>query len=184
MQQSIIRLIKYVCVFFIIFGCSDIKKSKDEPSGAENLAYKWGKVALEATANNTEQYRPRPTVTSRILALVWTAVYDAWSRYDAKAIPVYLKNVERVPENERTIQNKEKAISYAAYRAMLTYFFSDSVMLRTKMKEFGFNPDDISLDPKTPEGIGNLAAKTIIETKLINWLRPANILKDSQLVKS
>jgi hypothetical protein len=64
------------------------------------------------------------------------------------------------------MQNKETAISYAAYRSMLTYFFSDSAMLRNKMKEFGFDPDNGSLDPKTPEGIGNLAAKAVIETRM------------------
>jgi hypothetical protein len=101
-----------------------------------------------------------------MLGLLWTAVFDAWSRYDDKANPVYLQNVERVPEKGRTLENKETAISYAAYRAMLTYFFSDSVMLRSKMKEFGFDPDNISLDPATPEGIGNLAAKAVIDTRM------------------
>ena len=130
------------------------------------MAYKWGKVALTATANDTEKFRPRPTVTSRILALICTAEFDAWSRYDAKAQPVYLKNVDRVADNERTLKNKETAISYAAYRSMLTYYFSDSVMLRNKMKEFGLDPDNTSLDPKTPEGIGNLAAQSVIEARL------------------
>jgi hypothetical protein len=42
-----------------------------------------------------------------MLALVWTAVFDAWSRYDDKARPVYLQNVERVTLKERTLKNKE-----------------------------------------------------------------------------
>ncbi len=141
-------------------------KNADEPRGAENMAYKWGKVILTATANDTEKFRPRPTVTSRILGLICTAVFDAWSRYDALAIPVYLQNVDRAPVSARTLRNKETAISYAAYRAMLTYFFSDSAMLRDKMKEFGFDPDNSSLDPTTPEGIGNLAAKAVIAARL------------------
>ncbi|HLO39228.1 MAG TPA: hypothetical protein VK173_12080, partial [Lacibacter sp.] len=125
-----------------------------------------GKIALEATANDTERFRPRPTVTARMLGLVWTAVFDAWSRYDEKARPLYLQQVERVPENQRTVKNKEIAISYAAYSAMLEYFYSDSTMLRNKMKEFGLDPDNKSMDPATPEGIGNLAAKTVIEARL------------------
>lgn len=129
------------------------------------MAYKWGKVALEVTANNTEHFKPRPTVTSRFLGLIWTAVFDAWSRYDAAAVPVYLKNTDRRPENECTLKNKETAISYAAYRTMMVYYSSDSVILTKKMKEFGFDPANISLDPKTPAGIGNLAAKTIIEAR-------------------
>src|SRR5688500_11412764 len=69
-----------------------------EPSGKNNLAYKWGEVAMTCTANDTEKFRPRPTVTSRYLGLIWTAVYDAWSRYDDKANPLYLKKVQRRPE--------------------------------------------------------------------------------------
>lgn len=150
----------------LFMSCDSNKQTAEQPRGVNNLAYKWGKVALDATANDTERFRPRPTVTSRILGLIWTAVYDAWSRYDDKANPVYLKDVARVPQAQRTLTNKEAAISYAAYKAMLTYFFSDSVMLRDKMKEFGFDPNNNSLDPTSPEGIGNLAAKTVIDMRM------------------
>jgi len=159
------QLFKFLLLFICITGCKN-QQPTPEPVGENNMAYKWGKIALEATANDTEKFRPRPTVTARMLALVQTAVFDAWSRYDATAIPVYLQQVNRVPEKERTLKNKEIAISYAAYRSMRTYFFSDSVMLRNKMKELGFDPDNYSLDPTTPEGIGNLAAKTTVEARL------------------
>jgi PAP2 superfamily len=157
---------KILAIAVIICSCNSNKQRVEEPRAAENRAYQWGKISLEATANDTETFRPRPTVTSRMLALVWTAIFDAWSRYDEKARPVYLQQVERVPEEQRTIQNKEIAISYAAYRTMLEYYYSDSTMLRNKMKAFGLDPDNNSLDPSTPEGIGNFAAKTIIEARL------------------
>jgi PAP2 superfamily len=160
------KIAQLFLVISIVSSCNGNKSTTEEPKGANNLAYKWGKIILEATANDTEKFRPRPTVTSRILALICTAEFDAWSRYDTKAKPVYLLNVERVIEAERTLKNKETAISYAAYRSMLTYYFSDSLMLRNKMKEFGYDPDNNSLDPKTPEGIGNLAAKYVIEARL------------------
>jgi hypothetical protein len=158
------KLLKLVLIIAVC-SCSNTTKDAVEPRGAENMAYKWGQVILTATANDTEKFRPRPTVTSRILGLICTAVFDAWTRYDSIAVPVYLQNVERVVK-ERNLKNKETAISYAAYRSMMAYFFSDSVMLRSKMKEFGFDPDNNSLDPKTPEGIGNLAAKAVIDARL------------------
>ena len=133
---------RFLLLTIFLAGCKTTSNTNAEPTGENNLAYKWGKIALEATANDTERFRPRPTVTSRFLGLTWTAIFDAWSRYDDKASPVYLKNVERRSKNERSLKNKEIAISYAAYRAMLSYFFSDSTMLRNKMKEFGFDPDD------------------------------------------
>jgi hypothetical protein len=162
-----ISFAKMLLLVMLLCSCSgNHKQPSEEPKGAGNRAYQWGKISLEATANDTETFRPRPTVTARMLALVWTAVFDAWSRYDEKALPLYLQQVERVPEEQRTIQNKEIAISYAAYRTMLEYFYSDSAMLRNKMKAFGLDPDNASTDPSTPEGIGNLAAKTVIEARL------------------
>ncbi len=135
------------------------------PKGENNLAYQWGKISLECTANDTERFRPRPTVTSRMLALVWISIFDAWSRFDETATPLYLTAVERRPAEERTLKSKEIAISYAAYRALKEYYFSDSTLLRNKMIEFGFDPDDESQDPTTPVGIGNIAAKTVIEAR-------------------
>ncbi len=157
-------------LFLVVLGCSvpQHKSVTDgtEPFGKDNMAYKWGKISLECTANDTENFRPRPTVTSRILALIWTSVFDAWSRYDESATPLFLTTVDRRPVAERTLQNKEIAISYAAYRTMLNYYFSDSTLLRQKMLDFGLDPDNTSIDPNTPAGLGNLAAKTVIESRL------------------
>ncbi|HMQ49968.1 MAG TPA: vanadium-dependent haloperoxidase [Saprospiraceae bacterium] len=133
--------------------------------GEDNVAYKIGALALVATANDTEKFNPRPTITSRYLGLIFTAVFDAWSRFDEQATPVYLADVERRPVAEQTEENKKIAICYAAYRAMNEYFFSDSLLFRQFMQEQGLNPDDASLDPNTPVGIGNLAALAVIEAR-------------------
>jgi hypothetical protein len=130
------------------------------------MAYKWGEISMTATADDTEKFSPRPTVTSRFLGLIWTAIFDAWSRYDSVATPVFLRNVNRRPYDERTLTNKQIAISYAAYRTMMEYYKSDSAMLTEKMKAFGFDPSNHSSDPQTPEGIGNLAAKAIIDSRM------------------
>lgn len=154
---------------FFLHSCAtgyNQQAANPEPRGVNNMAYKWGQVAMEATANDTEWFNPRPTVTSRFLGLIWTAVFDAWSRYDDTASPLYLSGVDRRPPDERTLKNKEAAISYAAYRTMMEYYYSDSLMLREKMKEFGYNPDDTSTDPNTAAGVGNLAARTVIGKRL------------------
>lgn len=150
-----------------------------EPTGKGNIAYKWGKISLEMTANDTERFRPRPTVTSRMLALVWTAAFDAWTRYDEKAIPVYLKDVKRQPADERTLANKEKAVSYALYRSMLTYYFADSVLLKQRMQELGFDPNDRSVDISTPAGIGNLAAASVINARMNDGANQSGVVTGS-----
>lgn len=146
-------------------AASKTMEASDEPLAPHNVAYKWGKIALEGTANDTERFKPRPTITSRILGLIFTSVFDAWTRYDDKAIPVYLTDVERRPEAERILKNKEEAISYAAYRTMCEYYFADSLLWRKRMEELGYDPDNNSMDPATPAGIGNLAAKMVIEAR-------------------
>ncbi|WP_224485272.1 vanadium-dependent haloperoxidase [Robertkochia aurantiaca] len=138
----------------------------EQPVGTENIAYKWGEQALLGTALDTDRFKPRPTITSRYLALIFSAVFDAWSRYDDTAVPVYLNGVDRVSPDQRTLTNKEIAISYAALRTMNEYYYSDKEKWDAFMKEeLGLDPANTSLDPSTPEGIGNLAAKAVIEAR-------------------
>ncbi|KAB2816032.1 vanadium-dependent haloperoxidase [Phaeocystidibacter marisrubri] len=155
-----------ILLFSILLGCSPSESTSNlEPMGSENVAYKWGQMALEATALDTERFKPRPTITSRYLGLIFTSVFDAWSRYDSEAIPVYLDGVSRRPTEEQTLKNKEIAISYAAYRTMLEYYYSDSALFSEFMVELGLDPSNTSTDPSTPEGIGNLAALAVIEAR-------------------
>lgn len=165
------RILLLSLLVFLCVCCKDTQKKEQvalkitEPTGTENVAYKWGKMALVATANDTERFNPRPTITSRFLGLISVAVFDAWSRYDEKAIPVYLNDVNRRPKGEQTLNNKEIAISYAAYGAMSEYYNSDQRLFADFMLELGLDPDNKSLDPSTPEGIGNLAALAVIEAR-------------------
>lgn len=54
-----------VFVLLIALSCKDKAKKEvaEEPIGIENVAYKWGEMALEATAVDTERFKPRPTIT-------------------------------------------------------------------------------------------------------------------------
>ncbi|WP_422081908.1 vanadium-dependent haloperoxidase [Ulvibacterium sp.] len=162
------HLISFFLLGFITVSGINVtaqKKKPNAPSGNDNIAYRWGKIALEATANDTERFKPRPTITSRYLGLVFISVFDAWSRYDNTAIPIYLSNVKRRPMDEQTLKNKEIAISYAAFNAMKEYYYSDTELFRKFMVELGYDPDNTTLDPSTPEGIGNLSAKAVIEAR-------------------
>lgn len=169
MKKPILFLLTILISYNCIPQQNQIKQSisieKNEPSGNQNVAYKWSEMALTAQANDTERFKPRPTITSRYLGLIFVAIFDAWSRYDEKAIPVYLKETERRPINEHNLSNKEIAISYAAYRTMNEYYYSDIELFKNFMTELGLDPNNVSLDPSTPEGIGNLAAKAVIEAR-------------------
>jgi hypothetical protein len=169
MKKSVLIVIGLI----LFYGCKQHENKKDEhiavektePIGIDNVAYKWGQMALTATANDTEKFKPRPTITSRYLGLIFTSIFDAWSRYDDKAIPVYLSNIERRPLSEQKLSNKEIAISFAAFRTMSEYYYSDRVLFENFMQELGLDPTNETLDETTPEGIGNLAAKAVIEAR-------------------
>ena len=166
------NLLTIVITGFLMVSCQpntetgkQADTSFEEPKGVDNIAYQWGEMALTATANDTEKFQPRPTITSRYLGLIFVAVFDAWSRYDQKAIPVYLAGIDRRPADEQTLKNKEIAISYAAFRAMNEYYYSDKALFADFMTELGLDPNNETLDPTTPEGIGNLAAKAVIDAR-------------------
>ncbi|WP_149276239.1 vanadium-dependent haloperoxidase [Pareuzebyella sediminis] len=161
-----------LCVLFVALSAQgtegkDPSPSKQikEPTGKDNVAHQWAYMALEGTANDTDRFKPRPTITSRYLGLIFTSMFDAWSRYDEKASPLYLSKVDRRPLSERTLKNKQIAVSYAAYRALSEYYYSDSTMFKDKMEALGLDPNNMSMDPATPEGIGNLAAKMVIDMR-------------------
>ena len=137
----------------------------EESLGKNNIAYKWRQMAFLATANYTEKFKPRPTVTSRFLALTFVAIFDAWSKYNSKVFPVYLQNVGRVSEIERTLKNKEIAVSYAAYGTLCKYYVLDKELFSAYMKKLGYDTNNKSMDLNNPKGIGNLAARAVIDAR-------------------
>lgn len=137
-------------------------QSKESPH-IKSAAYEWLDVALEATAREHERVAPRPTVGSRMLAIIVTAMYDAWAAYDEKAVGTRLGDKLRRPKSERTAANKEKAIAYATYRAMLDVFAEDKVWLEEQMRRRGFDPADATTDLSKPQGVGNVAAAALLE---------------------
>jgi hypothetical protein len=128
-----------------------------------SAAYRWLEILLAASGRDAVRNRPRPTILSRTQALVLTAMYDAWAAYDAKAVGTRLGAKLRRPAKERTLANKEKAIAYAAYRALLFVYAEDADWIREQLRKQGHDPDDASTNPNTPAGVGNLAAAAVIE---------------------
>ena len=134
-----------------------------EKNPTPSAAYQWLEISLEATAREVDRNGARPTILSRTLAIPLTAMYDAWAAYDAKAVGTRSGGKLRRPAGERTQANKEKAIAFATYRGLLYVYPDDAEWIRGEMKRMGFDPDDASLDATKPSGIGNLAAKAVVD---------------------
>ena len=125
-----------------------------------NMVIKWNNAALKGIRDS----KLGAPMISRVLAIVHTCMYDAWAAYDDRALGTQLQGALRRPASERTLANKQEAISYAAYRAL-----ADVLPVNTKsvyqplMQQLGYDPDDMSTDIDTPVGIGNVACAAVLE---------------------
>ena len=120
----------------------------------------WDDAALQAIRDT----HPGPSIVARALAVVHTCIYDAWAAYDSQAVGTRYGGSLRRPAAERTEANKEKAVSFAAYRALLDLFpqASEKPLFDGTMTSLGYDPADTSLDAATPSGVGSLAATAVL----------------------
>jgi hypothetical protein len=146
-------------------AAGDLSDLTEHRAAAANpsLAYRWVDITLEVTGREVDKVGARPTIISRQMAIPMTAMYDAWAAYDDRAVGTRLGGALRRPVAERTRANKEIAISYAVYRALVDIFPEDRAWLTDQMRALGHDPGDTSTDPRTPAGVGNAAAAAVLE---------------------
>jgi hypothetical protein len=152
-----------------LFGCSDLTTEAPlqprEPahrqvaSATENTVLQWNRTLVEAVRNSTLG----PPMTARALAIVHTAIYDAWAAYDDVAVGTRLGGSLRRPVAERTLEKKSEALSYAAYRALVDLYPQQRALFDTRMRELGYDPANYTTDTSTPAGIGNVAAAVLLD---------------------
>ena len=128
-------------------------------SGPPSVVMQWNNAALQMIKNG----HLGPPIVARVLAVVHTCMYDAWAAYDDVAVGTRLGNTLRRPTAERTQANKEKAISYAAYRALVDLYPDQVAYLNTLINHLGYNPSDTSMDSSTPAGVGNVASLAVLK---------------------
>ena len=106
--------------------------------------------------------KPFPAAVARAHAIVCTSMYDAWAAYDSVAVGTRLAGTLRRPVGERTDANKLKAISFAAYRALVDLFPAAKTGFDAEMTRLGYDPTDSTTDATTPSGIGNTVAAALL----------------------
>lgn len=154
-----------------LFGCTDatgphperaapvLYAHHVEAAGIEtNAVLRWNRTALETVSRGTLG----PPMVARALAIVHTAMFDAWAAYDDVAIGTRLGGALRRPTGERTEVNRIEAVSYAAYRALVDLFPVQRAHFDARMSELGLDPGNDTDDPTTPAGIGNAAAAALL----------------------
>jgi hypothetical protein len=130
------------------------------PQATDSIVLRWNAAALQGVRDS----KLGPPMVARALAVVHTSIYDAWAAYDHHAIGTLLGAALRRPPREHTRANKEAATSFAAYRAAVDLFPGDRLsVFDPLMRTLGYNTADSTTDATTPAGVGNIAARAVLE---------------------
>jgi len=141
----------------------------------DNVVLQWNEVTLQAIRDT----RPLPTVAARALAVVHTAIYDAWAAYDGIAVGTRLGAGLRQPSGERTQANKEKAVSFAAYAALVDLFPTQTQQeaFTKQMGSLGYASD--GSDASTAAWVGATAAQKVLDFRHADGSNQAGSYVDS-----
>ncbi|GAB3435888.1 vanadium-dependent haloperoxidase [Flindersiella endophytica] len=90
--------------------------------------------------------------------------FDAIAPYHPTAIGIY-SNLGRRPRSEDTIRNKNIAVMYAAYTGLEATFPESDREWRAMVEAAGLDPDNREENTTTPAGLGNLAARKVLEAR-------------------
>jgi len=129
------------------------------------ISVTWANSALTAIRNvgasvsPADRARSGPPMVARSLAILHTAIYDAWATYDTLALPMHLR-IPRQPG--ATDAQRMRAMSQAAHRALSDQFPSQVAVFEATMTALGYPSGSTSRDATLPEGVGNLAADAVL----------------------
>src|SRR5262249_42914041 len=99
-------------------GTTFVAVSVCAASASATVVADWNATAL-AEVRLSRSLRNGPPIVARALAIAHTCMYDAWAAYDRDAVGTTdTAGSRRRPPEERTDENKEKAVSFAAYRCL------------------------------------------------------------------
>jgi hypothetical protein len=118
MPRKLMVVLGLVVALTLGFLTTAARRQVAQAAAGDSVVVVWNEETLEAIRT----IRRGPTVNTRALAIVHTAIYDAWSAYDPVAVGARLGGGLRQPASERTQANKERAVSFAADTAYLDLY--------------------------------------------------------------
>jgi hypothetical protein len=137
-----------------------LSAGRAQTADQDNVVLRWNQAALDSIVAT----RTAPAIAARAFAILHSCIFDAWAAYDKTAKGTRLSSSLRRPLSEHTIANKEKAISFAAYRALIDLFPSQKViLLDPMMSNLGYDSAETSTDLNDPIGIANAACQAVLD---------------------
>ena len=127
-------------------------------SNADSVVTDWNAIFLQAVRD----FKLGPPMVARAAAILHTCIYDAWACYDDTANGTIYGGDLRRPTADRFRQNREVAINYAAYRAMVDLFPGDKAAYDAYMAGLNLDPANHSTNTSSPIGVGNLVSAAVL----------------------
>jgi hypothetical protein len=161
-----------VCAILLLGLTTGRAAADGEDATIQSLDFDNGNAALEVI------YPALQTVEREVLSrtgadasividfamLLEVAWFDAIAPYHPTAVGIY-SNLGRRPASEAaTNRNKNLALIYSSYRIMNKYLPEAAATWNAMLSSAGLSPDDQE-NTDTPIGIGNLAARHLIEAR-------------------
>jgi hypothetical protein len=128
----------------------------------DSVVLAWNQQVLDAIVAT----KTGPTIAARALAVVHTAIYDAWAAYDPVAVDsrgrLRANPQLRQPAAERTLDNKTRAVSFAAYAALVDLFPGQDQQnaFATQMGDLRYAIDGSDTSPAAE--VGAAAAQAVL----------------------
>ncbi len=141
---------------FALLVCALAARPTAQAAASNSVARVWNERALAAIRVDT----PHPPAQARNLFSLSVCMYDAWAAYDANGAVGYVYHGKHTATNIAAARNE--AISYAAYRLLKERHVYSRTATNTlplddvAMMTLGYETNNISPNPATPAGVGNL----------------------------
>jgi uncharacterized protein DUF6851/vanadium-dependent haloperoxidase-like protein len=129
----------------------------------DSVVLAWNQQVLDTISTT----KTGPTIAARALAVAHTAIYDAWAAYDPVAVDTRQRlrvNPDlRQPTAERTLDNKNRAVSFAAYATLVDLFPAQPQQdaFATQMADLGYAIN--GSDTSTAAMLGGAAAQAVLD---------------------
>ena len=143
-----------------------------DPAPSGSIARRWNEQNIWAVRRDI----PRPGVHARNLFHVSSAMWDAWSSYDATADGVFFTERHTATDVEAA---RREAMSYAAYDLLVHRYAHatggavSAACFRAFMTQLGFDPNDTTTTGDTPRAVGHRVAQAVIAATMADGANEA-----------
>ncbi len=140
------------------------------------VSARWNEVALIVIRDA----KPPPPVVARILAMLHTSMYDAWSAYTPGALSTTSLDRMRRPAVEHTDDNKRIAMYHAAHVTLSDLFPVYRCTFDDALIQGGLLTSTLSTTSTvTPEGVGVESARRLLAQRHVDGSNQLNGYRDT-----